>query len=985
MKTNSLLLLTGLLTFAARQMPANSSDLDVAFNPGSSLNGPVTALARQPDGKLIIGGEFTTLHDSLHNHIARLHPDGTTDESYLAAIDHFEHYPSVWGLTFQADGKLLVNGWFTEVNGQAQTNLVRLNPDGTRDAAFLPGGLVLQDIWGNPGSVDLILVQPDQKILMTGWFVALDGVLRTNMARLQSDGSVDDGFKVDLVSAYSPGMVEVGQITALCLQADGKIIIGGAFNSVNGVARTNLARLNADGSLDSEFMATVEFHEGDGVHPGDIASLVVQTDGRILIGGRFTLVNGVMQTNIVRLNPDGSFDASFSAVNTHRDGRVAQMLLLPNDSVLARGGFSADGENWWQVMQFDMNGRADAAFQPPAIEDEVVTMLRQPDGRVVLGGDFWSVGTLTRHGVARLQADGTPDAVFDNGAPLGVADLVSVLAVQPDGKILVAGDWLHRINGREYPHLARLLPDGSVDESFAPVPDIYQVQALALQPNGKILLGGHFPLAPGNVQYGILRLNADGSRDTNFSNGFVPVNETVTCIRVQTNGQILIAGYFTQVQQHQQVGYARLNPDGVLDPDFAHEFYFAPVRDVALQDDGRIVLVGDFGIRQLDPDGRLDSTFHAPWVNGVLFAVTMQSNARILIGGNFDSVGGQSRQSLARLQTDGTPDETFTNSFPGMAALIWRLELEADGKIIIAGQFRPEVSDIFESRLIRLRPDGSPDPTLAVNLSRGAIECIAAQADGKVLIGGEFSVVNQTARRGVARLMGACVPPILGGSPHSQTVEEGAVTRLAVQATGFPAPCYQWYFNDTNLLADGTNAVFRITAAQASMAGSYSVIIFNAGGSITTAPVLLQVISPVNRRTVPGLRLPGSVGDRVNLEWAASLAAPSTWIPLETIQMSDVAQYWFDLSLPLPPQRFYRGWQTNTTETAVGLALHFIPTLTLTGNVADVIRVEGINAVGPTDAWFKLADVTLTNSPQLYFDVSTLGQPARLYRLTVNP
>jgi hypothetical protein len=143
MKTSILLPLLGLLTFTTGRMPASPGDLDVTFNPGSSLNGVVTALARQPDGKLIIGGEFTTLHDSLHNHIARLHPDGTTDESYIAAIDHFENYPGVWGLTFQADGKLLVNGWFTEVNGQAQTNLVRLNPDGTRDAAFLPGGWAL--------------------------------------------------------------------------------------------------------------------------------------------------------------------------------------------------------------------------------------------------------------------------------------------------------------------------------------------------------------------------------------------------------------------------------------------------------------------------------------------------------------------------------------------------------------------------------------------------------------------------------------------------------------------------------------------------------------------------------------------------------------------------------------------------------------------------------------------------------------------------
>jgi hypothetical protein len=141
------------------------------------------------------------------------------------------------------------------------------------------------------------------------------------------------------------------------------------------------------------------------------------------------------------------------------------------------------------------------------------------------------------------------------------------------------------------------------------------------------------------------------------------------------------------------------------------------------------------------------------------------------------------------------------------------------------------------------------------------------------------------------------------------------------------------------------------------------------------------VIAAVERRIVAGLRFAGEWSGLVSLEVSTDIAQPTGWQPLDSLTVSSIAQTYFDLTTPLPPQRYYRAWQAGVPDSNSALKLHMIPALTLTGNVSDTIRVDGINAIGPTDAWFTLDTVRLTNTTQLYFDVTAPQQPARLYRL----
>jgi hypothetical protein len=150
--------------------------------------------------------------------------------------------------------------------------------------------------------------------------------------------------------------------------------------------------------------------------------------------------------------------------------------------------------------------------------------------------------------------------------------------------------------------------------------------------------------------------------------------------------------------------------------------------------------------------------------------------------------------------------------------------------------------------------------------------------------------------------------------------------------------------------------------------------------------MVLNVVPAVERRPVPGVKLMGEAGGLLNVDFANSLSPTPDWLPLDIVALASTSQYYFDLSEPLPPQRYYRAWQTGTPGVLPSLSLlGIVPAITLTGNIGASVRVDYINPFGPIDAWVTLSTVTLTNTSQLYFDVSAPGQPQRLYRLVQVP
>ena len=228
-------------------------------------------------------------------------------------------------------------------------------------------------------------------------------------------------------------------------------------------------------------------------------------------------------------------------------------------------------------------------------------------------------------------------------------------------------------------------------------------------------------------------------------------------------------------------------------------------------------------------------------------------------------------------------------------------------------------------------------------------------------------------------------PPAIQTSPPTQTAEANSAVNLRVRASGGAPLFCVWYRNGTNLLSCSTNRELALPSVQFSEAGAYIVVISNACGAVTSAPAMLNVIAPVEHRQVAGVKVTGEAGGLLNVDSADSLSAAPNWTTLGAVSLTNTSQYYCDLTLPLPPQRFYRAWQMGTSGVPPSLALHLLPAITVTGSIGHSVRLDYIDQFGPIDAWVTLDTVTLTNTSQLYFDVSAPSQPQRLYRLVPSP
>lgn len=227
-------------------------------------------------------------------------------------------------------------------------------------------------------------------------------------------------------------------------------------------------------------------------------------------------------------------------------------------------------------------------------------------------------------------------------------------------------------------------------------------------------------------------------------------------------------------------------------------------------------------------------------------------------------------------------------------------------------------------------------------------------------------------------------PAVIRRAPQTQTAESGSAVRFAVVADGSQPLTYQWFFDETNHLTQGTGSVLRLTAVQPGNAGSYQVRVTDALGVVTNSEALLSVIAPVPRRSVPALRLTGNLSLPLTLEYKENLHQ-SIWQSLETVTLLTSPQFYFDVAPVLQPERYYRCSQPAPSVAPAIELPYFVPAISLTGPIGNSVRLDYINVIGPTDAWVHLATVALTNSSQLYFDRSAPGNPPRLYRILQLP
>ena len=385
-------------------------------------------------------------------------------------------------------------------------------------------------------------------------------------------------------------------------------------------------------------------------------------------------------------------------------------------------------------------------------------------------------------------------------------------------------------------------------------------------------------------------------------------------------------------------------------------------------------VAGSFAGQSTVPPGLSGVTAVA---GGMCHSLALKSDGTVIAwGSNKDYFGNYAGQSVVPEGLSGVIGIT-AGSFHSLA-------LRSDGTVVAWG------SNVFGQSEVPAGLSG------VVGIAAGERHSLALKSDGTVVAWGCtcYGVTNVPAGlRGVIAIAAgeshslALVsgPPSVLTPPADQTAEIGSTVQLRVRGGGFPVLAYQWFFNGTTALGGATNSVLQLADVQSSQSGAYTVVVTNIAGAATSAPAMLSVIPVVERRMVPALTLMGQPGSSLNLQDAGALGPSPSWVTFDNVALTNTSQWYFDLSAPLPPQRFYRAWQPGPSGVAPTLDLHIVPALTLTGAVGSTVRVDYINQFGPTDAWVTLDTVTLTNTSQLYFDVSAIGQPPRLWRLVPVP
>ena len=703
------------------------------FDPNA--NGAIRVIVVQPDGKALIGGEFTTLAPNsgatvVRNHIARLNPDGTLDSAFDPNANG-----SVYALALQSDGKIVVGGNFSGANsigGQTRNYIARL--DATTGAAdsFDPNASL---------PVFAITVQSDGKIVVGGLFngaTSIGGQTRNYIARLDPTTGAADSFDPN-ANSY---------VSALLVQPNDKIVVGGDFsgaNSIGGQTRNRIARLDPASGLADSFDPNAN---------STVLSIVQEADGKIIAGGDFSgpnSIGGLTRNFVARLDPLNGAADSF---DPNANSLIFSVAVQPDGRILVGGSFTTiGGQTRNHIARLDPTSALADSFNSNA-SNAVFAIAVQPDNKILAGGDFTNAGAAVRNHIVRLETDGRLDQAL-NLQTVGTDTVVADTAIQADGKILIIGAF-HSFLGTLREDIARLKSDGTLDTEFDPHPD-GDVYAVALQPNGDILTVGSFDHIGGQTRHDIARLNAITGLADSFNPHPGDLLTAVYTVRVQANGKILIGGDFGNVGGQVRNNMASLDAATGLADSFNPD-PSRPVKAIALQEDTKKILVAGnfefiggqsrFLFARLDATSGFADSFN-PNPDSSVEKIVVQLDGKILVGGLFNNIGGQARRHIARLDPATGLADSFDPNPNGFD--VYPSAVQSDGKVLVVGDFTI-IGGQPRSGIARFDPTtGMPD-SFNPNPNNFRAYSITLAADGKLLTSGPFTSTGGQIGRFYARL-----------------------------------------------------------------------------------------------------------------------------------------------------------------------------------------------------------------------------------------
>jgi len=780
---------------------AGSSPESMRFHPDGSVDssfqmppgGYALDFALLPDGKVLVAGGFW-IGDSYHR-LLRLDPDGSLDDSFTLEADI-----SVNALEVLDDGRVLVGGGFTEIGGWSQAHLARLNADGTLDTTFAP----------SPGNwVETIAVQEDGQIL-----VATGTTTGTRLIqRFAGDGTADAGFSVSVRGNATT------YVNNLVIQADGKVLFSGTFNTVSGAPRDGIARLLPTGQVDPFFVVP-------GASDAENGPLVLQSDGKVLLGGRFSYWANVPVRKLMRLENDSASSSMVLGTNS------VEWQSSGTSPLIGRIAFERYDDTIGQWTPFGAPVRIPGGWSADTSGLPFAGVIRATGIAVSDLHCQVALRKMISYGGMQpaMAVDDPGESQLTHGATVDVGNAVAGYSRSLPFSVRNAGTGaldeiafsLSGPNASEFAVIhwapAPVGPDESIPFSIRYSPSALGASAatltissnapggpfvLNLTGTGSNTLNPHFG-SPGDVP---LRTGEFDSQDTAFgilSLGFAPEPGTVLTAIDQfhgiapplgladlADGDILTAAFGAQTYEF-LAGFQGNSPftgdsnDLILTligPGCPRSDYVTPTGTdataLAVSNSGRMMYF-DSGESKADlarADGTLLDSF-TPVLSrnggsGYFQKVLACPDGAFLVSGSFDTVNGSPRNSLAKFDDDGNLVAGFVPDIG--TEMVTALAVQSDGKILVGG------GDTYDS-VQRLNADGSKDSGFSVTTDSGA-SLLAPLANDQILMGGPyFEVVNGVAATDLVRLN----PDGSLDSSFNFTSENGSgfVGRVAEQSDG---------------------------------------------------------------------------------------------------------------------------------------------------------------------------------------------------------
>jgi len=820
------------------------------FSLGAGPNGRVRRVVSLPDARLLIAGDFTQVDGKQRPLIARLEPDGQLDASFAQNLS-FTSGAFVQGLAVQPDGKIVISGSFTAVNGYARPGLARLKADGTLDVDFVPAvgwdafsddgrslafaaetsgsvlvvkqagvlgsvqelARVLSDgqrdqqfvvkVWARSFDVlfvSAVLPLEGDRLLIAGDFSTINGVHQSDVARLFSDGTVDPTFAGNDIVHYFPPLT-------IAIQADGKVLLGG---------NTIFKRLFPDGTLDNSLQTQFGPNLSWAADDYELRKILVQPDGKILVGGRFSTVNGQPREAVVRLLPaDGQLDPDFVVTFSEKSETFGKYyvddLILSDDGYLTIAGqFTGlngsatpnlariravtnappsiivqpvsqtvvEGSSvTFQVVASSLELAYQWFFNGAAIPDATQSKLSLPLVKQANAGAYSvkvsnSLGNIESAPAQLTVTRATPLEIL--GQPKSVvvtAGQDAVFVVKAQHTLPLTYQWRHNEApiDRATQSTLKISRAQSSDAGGYSVVVSNPLQSVTSQTAKLTVLPA--PTQPGSVD---LSFDPGTGPLLDPSPSYGDTNASVLALALQSDGRILIGGQFTRIGRFARPCLARLNSDGSLDSSFdpgggatdgTRTRIFSGVYSdgtrvgsILLLEGERILVAGDFtkfdghavpAVALLKNNGSFDSQFVSQWPSNsrleIVRSIVRWEDKLYLNTISIDGFTHLESPLVARLFLDGRLDNAFTSprlrtvSPIYSAYIIDRLAVQGDGSVILWGRF-DWINDILQSGLARLNVGGTLDRSFApsIEVARAGAESLLIAPDGASFV----AVVN---------------------------------------------------------------------------------------------------------------------------------------------------------------------------------------------------------------------------------------------------